>query len=222
MNLQAQVTTPAPRLIPGHNRATAPAFVLPPLPYPENALEPVISAKTLQLHYRKPHKGYVDTLNRLVSGTPFAEMSLKQLVCSVAGQPELALIFNNAAQTWNHEFYWQSLSPKGGGTPPLALKSLIEASFGNLESLKEEIAKAATSQFGSGWVWLVMDGEELKVVRTSNGDNPLVENLKPLLTIDVWEHAYYLDVQNRRADYVKGVLENLIHWDFAADNVWLG
>src|SRR5450759_1307397 len=121
MNLQAQVTTPAPRLIPGHNRATAPAFVLPPLPYPENALEPVISAKTLQLHYRKHHKGYVDTLNRLVSGTPFAEMSLKQLGSSVAGQPELALIFNNAAQTWNHEFYWQSLSPKGGGTPPLAL-----------------------------------------------------------------------------------------------------
>lgn len=221
MFVHTEATIPSHLLIPRNNRVAAPAFVLPPLPYPENSLEPVISAKALHFHYRKHHKGYIDTLNRLVSGTAFAEMSLKQLVCSVAAQPELSVIFESAAQPWNHEFYWHSLRPKGGGTPPLALRSLIEASFGSLESLKEELIRAATSQFGSVWVWLVMDGDALKVIRTSNADNPLIANLKPLPAIDVWEHAYYLDVQSRRADYVKGVFEDLFDWHFAADNVRL-
>ena len=221
MNLQAQVSIPDARSIRGFDTATAPVFELPALPYSEHALEPVISARTLRVHYHKHHQGYVDRLNRLVSGTPFAKLSLTQLMLLVAGQPEHAPIFNNAAQAWNHGFYWRSLNPKGGGTPPATLMSLIAAAFGNLDSLKQELTTAAISPFGSGWVWLVLDGKKLKVVKTSNADNPLILNRKPLLTIDVWEHAYNLDVPDRRADYVKAVLENLIDWAFAADNLGL-
>jgi Fe-Mn family superoxide dismutase len=219
MNLRAQDLALGAGILQGLHSTTEEAFHLPPLPYPENALEPVISARTLQFHYRKHHKGYVDTLNRLVTGTPFAELSLAQLMLLVAGQSEYVPIFNNAAQAWNHGFYWRSLTPNGGGTPPPPLMTLIAATFGDLESLKEELTTAATSQFGSGWVWLLMDRTNLRVVRTANSDNPLILNQKPLLAIDVWEHAYYLDVQNRRTDYVKGVLENLINWNFAADNL---
>jgi superoxide dismutase, Fe-Mn family len=193
--------------------------VLPSLPYAENALDPVISANTIGFHYGKHHKGYVDTLNKLIAGTELADLSLEKLVAKTSGKADKVAIFNNAAQTWNHTFYWRSLRPKGGGEPPAALKQKIEASFGNLEACKKELATAATTQFGSGWVWLVLEAGKLKVVKTGNADTPLTKAVKPLLTIDVWEHAYYLDYQNRRADYVNAVLDKLINWGFAADNL---
>jgi len=195
------------------------AFVLPPLPYAKNALEPVISAKTISFHYDKHHKGYVDNLNKLVAGTEFAGMPLEKIITETAGKADKAAIFNNASQAWNHAFYWNSLTPKGGGEPPAALKAKIEASFGSVDACKKELATAATSQFGSGWAWLVLDGDKLKVIKTSNADSPLTKGMKPLLTIDVWEHAYYLDYQNLRADYINVVLDKLINWSFATDNL---
>jgi Fe-Mn family superoxide dismutase len=200
-------------------KTTTNAFAMSPLPYAENALEPVVSAKTLRFHYGKHYKGYVDVLNQLVAGTPFADMSLEQVVLSTARQPQHAPIFHNAAQAWNHAFYWQSLSPRGGGFPSHALKVRVDSTFGDLEALKREFGTAATTQFGSGWAWLVLDGAKLRIVKTDNAENPLTENMRPLLVIDVWEHAYYLDFQNRRADYVKGVIEKLINWEFAAENL---
>ncbi len=194
-------------------------YVLPPLPYAQNALEPVISANTISFHYGKHHKGYVDNLNKLVVGTEFAGMPLEKIINATAGKADKAAIFNNASQAWNHTFYWNSLTPNGGGEPPAALKTKIEASFGSVDACKKELASAATTQFGSGWAWLVLDGDKLKVIKTSNADSPLTKGMKPLLTIDVWEHAYYLDYQNRRADYVNAVLDKLINWRFAADNL---
>lgn len=202
-------------------RASEPAtpYVLPPLPYAENALEPVISAKTIGVHYGKHHKTYVDNLNKLIAGTEYAGFSLEDIIAGTAGRPENAAIFNNAAQIWNHTFYWNSMKPQGGGEPPAALKKKIEASFDSVDACKNELSAAAVSQFGSGWAWLVLDGEKIKVIKTSNADTPLTMNFKPLLTVDVWEHAYYLDCQNRRADYVNAVLDKLINWDFALRNV---
>ena len=193
--------------------------ILPPLPYAENALAPVISANTVGIHYGKHHKGYVDTLNKLLAGTDLASLSLEKLIAETGGKADKVAIFNNAAQTWNHTFYWRSLRPKGGGEPPATLKQKIDASFGSLDACKKALATAATAQFGSGWVWLVLQAGKLKVVKTDNADTPLTQDAKPLLTIDVWEHAYYLDCQNRRADYVNGVLDKLINWGFAADNL---
>ena len=192
--------------------------VLPPLPYAENALEPVITSKTMSFHYGKHHKGYVDNLNKLIAGTEYADLSLEKIISSTAGRPEKTAIFNNAAQTWNHTFYWNSMKPKGGGEPPAALKQRIEASFDSVDACKKEIASAAVSQFGSGWAWLVIESGKLKVIKTANADSPLTAGMKPLLTIDVWEHAYYLDYQNRRADYVNAVLDKLINWEFALQN----
>jgi len=196
----------------------ASSHVLPPLPYAENALEPVITANSIGFHYGKHHKGYVDNLNKLVSGTEYAGLSLEKIITGTAGRPEKKVIFNNAAQIWNHTFYWKSMRAKGGGEPPAALKQKMEASFGSVDACKKELASAAASQFGSGWSWLVLDGSKLKVVKTANADVPLTTGMKPLLTIDVWEHAYYLDYQNRRADYVNAVLDKLINWEFALQN----
>ncbi len=193
-------------------------LALPPLPYAETALEPVISAKTLSFHYGKHHKTYVDNLNKLISGTDYSEMSLEEIIKGTAGRAERSAIFNNAAQTWNHTFYWNSLSPTGGGEPPAALKQIIVASFGSVDACKKELASAAVSQFGSGWAWLVYDGAGIKVVKTANAENPLTTDMKPLLTIDVWEHAYYLDYQNLRAAYVNAILDKLINWEFAMQN----
>lgn len=193
--------------------------VLPPLPYAENALEPVITANTIGFHYGKHHKGYVDNLNKLITGTEYADLSLEKIITSTAGRPERTAIFNNAAQTWNHTFYWNSMRSKGGGEPPAALKQKIEASFGSVDACKKELAGAAVSQFGSGWVWLVLEDGKLKVVKTANADVPLTTGKKPLLTVDVWEHAYYLDYQNRRPDYVNAVLEKLINWEFIFQNI---
>ncbi len=199
--------------------ATAEPNRLPPLPYDEAALSPVISAKTIEFHYGKHHKGYVDNLNKLISGTDLADLPLERLILAIAGKPEKAAIFNNAAQVWNHTFYWNSLKPNGGGEPPIVLKERMIDAFGSVEACKKELAAAALSQFGSGWAWLVWDQKTLKVMKTANADLPLTAGLKPLLTIDVWEHAYYLDYQNRRADYVQAVLDRLINWDFAAKNL---
>jgi len=192
--------------------------VLPPLPYAENALEPIVTAKTMNFHYGKHHKGYVDNLNKFIAETEYADLSLEKIIASTTGRPEGAAIFNNAAQTWNHTFYWKSMSPKGGGEPPAALKQKIVASFGSVDACKKELASAAVSQFGSGWCWLVLESGKLKVVKTANAEVPLTKGTKPLLTIDVWEHAYYLDYQNRRADYVSAVLDKLINWEFALQN----
>ena len=194
-------------------------FSLPPLPYPEDALSPTISANTIGFHYGKHHQGYVNKLNELVAGTPLADQSLEAVIKATAGKADQTAIFNNAAQVWNHTFYWNSLRPKGGGKPSGALAELIEKSFGDDDKFKAEFAKAATGQFGSGWAWLIKDGDKLIVIKTGNADTPIVHGLKPLLTIDVWEHAYYLDYQNRRADYVAAVLDNLINWEFAAQNL---
>jgi superoxide dismutase, Fe-Mn family len=194
-------------------------ILLPSLPYEQSALQPVISANTLSFHYGKHHKTYVDTLNKLVAGTQFSDMSLEQIIKATADQAAHTAIFNNAAQVWNHTFYWHSLKPKGGGEPPAVLERLMESSFGSVEACKKELAGAAMGQFGSGWAWLVLDGGKLKVVKTGNAHTPLTQAAKPLLTIDVWEHAYYLDYQNRRADYVNAVLDSLVNWEFAAENL---
>ena len=204
--------------LPGTARAAAPV-VLPPLPWADSALAPVISANTIGFHYGKHHQGYVTNLNKLTGGTPFADQSLEQIVRATAGKVDQAAIFNNAAQVWNHTFYWQSLRPNGGGEPPAALKAKIEASFGSVAACRKELTTAATSQFGSGWAWLVADGDALKVVKTPNAETPLTSGMRPLVTIDVWEHAYYLDYQNRRADYVAAVLDKLVNWEFALANL---
>ena len=205
------------------NSSTVPGaaspLALPPLPYAENALEPIISSKTLSFHYGKHHKGYVDNLNKLIAGTEYANLSLEKIITGTAGKPEKTAIFNNAAQAWNHTFYWKSMKASGGGEPPASLKQRIESSFGSVDACKKELASVAVSQFGSGWVWLVLEGKGLKVVKTANADVPLTTGMTPLLTIDVWEHAYYLDYQNRRADYVNAVLDTLINWEFALQNV---
>jgi superoxide dismutase, Fe-Mn family len=193
--------------------------VLPPLPYAQNALDPVISANTIGFHYGKHHQGYVDTLNKLIAGTELAALSLEKIIAETAGRPDKVAIFNNAAQSWNHTFYWRSLRPRGGGDPPAAMKQKIEASFGSLAACQKELATAAAARFGSGWAWLVLDAGKLKVITTGNAETPLTKGLKPLLTIDVWEHAYYLDYQNRRADYVKAVLDKSINWGFAVENL---
>jgi superoxide dismutase, Fe-Mn family len=189
------------------------------LPYAKNTLEPVISAQTLEFHYGKHHKGYFDTLKKLIAGTEFADLSLEEIIIQTADKADKTAIFNNAAQTWNHTFYWHSLKPKGGGEPPAVLKQKIEASFGSVDACKKELKTSATAQFGSGWVWLALDGDKLKVVKTANAEVPMTTGMKPLLTIDVWEHAYYLDYQNRRGDYVTAVLDKLVNWNFAAANL---
>lgn len=198
---------------------SATAYVLPSLPYTQNALEPVISANTISFHYGKHHKAYVDNLNKLIVGTEFVGMLLEKIIIATVNKADKAAIFNNASQAWNHMFYWNSLTPNGGGEPSVTLKTKIEASFGSVDACKKELAAAATNQFGSGWAWLVLDKDKLKVIKTSNADSPLTKGMKPLLTIDVWEHAYYLDYQNRRVDYVNAVIEKLINWDFAANNL---
>jgi len=193
---------------------------LPPLPYAQDALAPVISAQTLSFHYGKHHKAYVDNLNKLVAGTELSEAPLEQVIAAVAGKPDKVGIFNNAAQTWNHTFFWNSLKPKGGGGVPAgAVAKAIDAAFGSFENFKKEFSNAAMTQFGSGWAWLVADKGALRVVKTGNADTPLTMGLTPLLTIDVWEHAYYLDYQNRRADFVAAVIDKLLDWEFANANL---
>jgi superoxide dismutase, Fe-Mn family len=200
--------------------ASSSGFIaLPPLPWADNALEPVISAKTISFHYGKHHKTYVDTVNKMIAGTELADMTLEKLIGATAGKADKAGVFNNAAQVWNHTFYWNSLRAKGGGEPPSVLKQKIDSSFGSVDACKKELSAAAVGQFGSGWAWLVADGGALKIVKTADAETPITQGLRPLLTVDVWEHAYYLDYQNKRVDYVNAVLDKLINWEFAAKNL---
>ena len=194
-------------------------FTLPPLPYAENALEPVISANTMSYHYGKHHKTYVDNLNNLVKGTDYENASLEKIINETAGKADKAALFNNAAQTWNHTFYWHSLKGGGGGKPSGKIAELIDAAFGGYDNFKKEISATTVSQFGSGWGWLVLDGGALKIVKTPNAEVPFTKGQKPLLTIDVWEHAYYLDHQNKRAAYVDAVIDKLLNWNFATQNL---
>lgn len=194
--------------------ATGP-FTLSPLPYDEGALAPVISSQTMSFHYGKHHKAYVDNLNNLVQNTRYAEMPLDEVVRESARESATP-IFNNAAQAWNHAFFWACLSPRGG-EPSGQLQHDIERDFGSLDNFRQEFVKQGVGQFGSGWVWLVA-GEKLSIEKTGNADTPMAHGKRCLLTIDVWEHAYYLDYQNRRADFLKAVAEKLLNWDFALQN----
>ncbi|MEW5735208.1 MAG: superoxide dismutase [Thermodesulfobacteriota bacterium] len=192
---------------------------LPPLPYAPSALEPVISARTVEFHYGKHHKGYVEKTQKLIADTDFAGMDLCAIIRRAKGDSRYTAIFNNAAQVFNHTFYWNSMKPDGGGQPTGRMADLIVSSFGTFDRFRKEFADAATGQFGSGWAWLVKDGDRLAVMATANADTPVAEGKTPLLTIDVWEHAYYLDYQNRRADYVNAWLDRLVNWDNAGANL---
>ena len=194
-------------------------FELPPLPYAEDALAPVISARTIRFHYGKHHRAYVDNLNGLVKNTPYEKMSLEKVVRASAATTGQTAIFNNAAQVWNHTFYWSSMKAGGGGKPGGEIGKRIEKDFGSYENFRKEFVDAALGQFGSGWAWLATDGKSLKVVKTPNAENPIIQGLTPMLTIDVWEHAYYLDYQNRRKDFVEASLDKLVNWAFVEKNL---
>ena len=187
-------------------------FELPELPYAKDALEPHISQNTLEFHHDKHHKAYVDNLNKFITGTEFENMPLEEIITKSAGKTELASIFNNAAQVWNHTFFWNSMKPQGGGKPEGELLKRIEQDFGSYDKFREEFKAAALGQFGSGWAWLVEKDGKLSIMKTANGDNPLTHNAKAIITIDVWEHAYYLDYQNRRADFIDAYLNHLVKW----------
>lgn len=195
------------------------AITLPELPYAQNALEPYITANTLSFHYGKHHNAYVTNLNKLLEGNALANESLEKIITSVAGDASKAGIFNNAAQVWNHTFYWNSMKPNGGGAPTGELADRINKDFGGFDKFAEEFKNAAATQFGSGWAWLIEDGGKLTVMKTANADLPMAHGKKALLTIDVWEHAYYLDFQNKRPDYIGTFLDKLVNWDFAASNL---
>ena len=190
------------------------AITFPDLPYPKDALEPLISARTLEFHHGKHHKAYVDNANNLIKDTPLADESLEAIIKKTAGDAQKVGVFNNTAQSWNHAFYWQCLKPKGGSKPSGTVTGKIEGAFGSFDKFVEDFKNAGMTQFGSGWAWLVLKDGALEITKTANADTPLAHGLKPLLTIDVWEHAYYLDYQNRRADYLAAVLADLVNWDF--------
>jgi Fe-Mn family superoxide dismutase len=190
------------------------SFELPELPYAIDALEPYVSATTLEFHHGKHHCAYVDKLNRAIEGTGYAELPLESIIARSHGTTHTQ-VYNNAAQAWNHAFLWQSMSPEGGGSPQGRLLEMLNESFGDQARFEEAFKAAAAGQFGSGWAWLVQEGSTLKVVGTANADTPLVMNQKPLLTLDVWEHAYYLDYQNDRGRYIDDFLQHLLNWKFA-------
>ncbi|HSK38719.1 MAG TPA: superoxide dismutase [Arenibaculum sp.] len=195
------------------------AFELPPLPYPHDALEPYMSSQTLNLHHGKHHQTYVTTLNNLVKDTPMADMGLEEVCKTVYGDASKQTVFNNAGQHWNHILFWQTMKKNGGGAMPGELESRIKDDFGSVDAFKEAFTQAGLTQFGSGWAWLVIDGGKLKVTKTPNGENPLVHGQHVLLGCDVWEHSYYLDYQNRRADYLKAYLDSLVDWEFVAERL---
>lgn len=195
-------------------------FTLPELPYEQNALEPHISANTLGFHHGKHHNAYVVNLNKLIDGTGLAKKSLEEIIKATAGDKGKAGIFNNAAQVWNHTFYWHSMKPSGGGKPDGALAKKIDEDLGGLEEFKTKFKEAGATQFGSGWAWLVLNSKgKLEITKTLNAENPMTNGSTPLLTMDVWEHAYYLDFQNRRPDYIDTFLNFLVNWEFAAENL---
>ena len=196
------------------------AFELPSLPFAIDALEPHISARTFEFHHGKHHAAYVTNLNNLTKDTDLASKSLEEVIkVAAADLPAKQGIFNNAAQVWNHTFFWNCLKKGGGGKPGAKLLARIEADLGGFDKFKEDFKNAAVTQFGSGWAWLVLDGGKLKITKTANADLPLAHGQKALLTVDVWEHAYYLDWQNRRPDFVQCFLDNLVNWDFVEANL---
>jgi len=198
---------------------TADSHKLPALPFSDDALDPHISARTLGFHYGKHHNAYVTNLNKLVADTDLAGMGLEDVIRKVAGDGSKKGVFNNAAQVWNHTFYWNSMRPNGGGAPSGRMADLIGNSFGSYDAFKDQFGKAAAGQFGSGWAWLVSEGDRLAIETTGNADLPLAHGKKALITCDVWEHAYYLDYQNRRPDYVATFLDKLVNWEFAEANL---
>ncbi len=191
-------------------------LALPELPYAQDALEPYMSEKTVQFHYGKHHKSYVDKANGLLKGTTLETEDLEDIVRKSAGHDEMAALFNNAAQVWNHSFFWNCMKPGGGGTPEGAVAEAVARDFGGLDGFKEAFAEAATGRFGSGWVWVVLKDGGLDIVSTPNAETPIASALHPILSCDVWEHAYYLDYQNERGKFVNVFLEKLVNWDFVA------
>jgi superoxide dismutase, Fe-Mn family len=192
------------------------AFELPPLPYANDALAPHISAETLEFHHGKHHQTYVTNLNKMVEGTDHANASLEDVIMAAELPSPL---FNNAAQVWNHTFYWSCMAPGGGGEPTGEVSDRINSAFGSYDAFRTQFAEAATTQFGSGWAWLVDDGSSLSVVKTANADLPMRHSAKALLTIDVWEHAYYIDFRNARPNYINTYMDSLVNWDFVAANM---
>ncbi len=190
------------------------AFELPPLPYAMDALAPHISQETLEFHYGKHHQTYVTNLNNLVAGTDDENASLEDIIAKAEGP-----LFNNSAQVWNHTFYWSSMKPGGGGAPDGAVADAINSAFGSYDDFRAKFAEAATTQFGSGWAWLVDTGSGLEITKTANADLPMKHGQKALLTIDVWEHAYYIDFRNARPNYINTFLDHLVNWDFVAANL---
>jgi len=195
------------------------SITLPALPFEAQALEPHISANTLSFHHGKHHAAYVTNLNNLIKGTELADKSLEEIIVAVAGNAEKAGVFNNAAQVWNHSFYWNCIKPAGGGAPTGAIAAKINEDFGSYEGFVEQFKAAGATQFGSGWAWLILEDGHLKITKTANADTPLAHGQKALLTVDVWEHAYYLDFQNRRPDYLTAFVAHLINWDFVNSNL---
>ena len=195
------------------------ALTLPTLHFKPAALEPHISARTLEFHHGKHHKAYVDNANKLLAGTEYEHSMVEEIIRNTAGSPDKAGIFNNVAQAWNHSFYWKCIDPKGGGKPSGRIADKIESDLGSYEKFVDAFKNAGATQFGSGWAWLVLERGVLKIVKTANADTPLAHNQIPLLTVDVWEHAYYLDYQNRRPDYLTTFVDKLINWDFVNENL---
>ena len=195
------------------------AFTLPALPYEKTALEPYISANTLDFHHGKHHNAYVNKLNELIAGSDLEGKSLEDIIKATANDASKAGIFNNAAQVWNHSFYWDSMVKNGGGKPTGEIANKIDNDFGSYDNFKKEFHTAGMTQFGSGWAWLVLEGDKLKIVKTANAETPITKGLKPIIVADVWEHAYYLDFQNKRPDYLNSFLDNLVNWDFANKNL---
>ena len=193
---------------------------LPDLPYARNALEPHISQQTIDFHYGKHHNAYVENTNKLIAGTDLENQDLEAIINKASKDSSMAGIFNNAAQVWNHSFYWKCMKPGGGGSPSGAIAERITSDFGSYEQFVEQFKNAGVTQFGSGWAWLILKDNKLEIMKTANADTPIAHGLKPLLTVDVWEHAYYLDFQNRRPDYLSAFIEHLINWDFV--NAQLG
>ncbi len=194
------------------------AFELPPLPYDKAALEPHMSAQTLDFHHGKHHNTYVTNLNNLTKDTPMADMGLEEVIMKAWGDKNTG-VFNNAAQVWNHTFFWHGMKPGGGGAPTGAIGERINAAFGSFDAFKDQFKSAGATQFGSGWAWLVLEGGEMKITKTPNAENPMVHGQTALLTCDVWEHAYYLDFQNRRPDFLGSFLDHLINWDFVNETL---
>lgn len=190
-------------------------FTLISLPYDRAALEPHMSQETLDLHYGKHHQAYVDNLNKFIAGTALETASLEEIIRQTAGSQDKAAIFNNAAQVYNHDFFWQNLRPADASKEPgEKISAAIVREFGSLDSFYVQFKETAMSQFGSGWAWLAKDGDKLLIMKTANADNPLAHGLEPLIAVDVWEHSYYVDYRNRRADYLDAVLRHLLNWDF--------